>query len=110
MSSVTVRKSDGQTVTFRDTIGHQIGNGAVQIMKGNGEQVIFNNFIDVEIKLNAKEKKSFKASVALAEAKAKVRIEAMEQNAEANVPVLSVVEAPAEVEKPNNDGAEVAKH
>jgi len=110
MSSVTVRKSDGQTVTFRDTIGHQIGNGAVQIMKGNGEQVIFNNFIDVEIKLNAQEKKSFKESVALAEAKAKARIEAMEKNAEANVPALSVVEAPAEVEKPNNDGAEVAKH
>lgn len=94
MSSVVVKKSDGQNVTFKDTMGHQIGNGAVQIMKGNGEQEIYNNFISVSIKLTAKEKKAFKATIAAAEAKAKARmdaIEAAQQEQGDETPVLSAV-------------------
>jgi len=85
MSSITVRKSDGQEVNFKDTIGHQIGNGAVQIMKGNGEQVIYNNFIEVRINLTAKEKQSFKDSIAKAEANAQAKIDAHEKAEAARV-------------------------
>ncbi len=99
MSSVVIKKSDGQEVVFKDTIGHQIGNGAVQIMKGNGEQEIYNNFISVSIKLTAKEKQAFKKTVAAAEAKAKARVEAMEKAEgletgvkNTDVPVLSAVQ------------------
>lgn len=78
MSSVVITKSDGQKVTFKDTIGHQIGNGAVQIMKGNGEQVIFNNFKEVIVKLTAKEQKAFKETMAKAEANAQAKMTARE--------------------------------
>jgi len=78
MSKLVVRKSDGQEVEFKDTIGHQVGNGAVQIMMGNGEQRIFNNFIEVSIILTAKEKTAFKAQMKAAEAKAKARIDEQE--------------------------------
>lgn len=78
MSKLVVRKSDGQEIEFKDTIGHQVGNGAVQIMMGNGEQRIFNNFIEVSILLTAKEKKEFKARMAKAEADAKAKIDAQE--------------------------------
>jgi len=78
MSSITVKKSDGQSVNFRNTIGHQIGNGAVQIMKGNGEQAIFNNFIEIQINLTDEEKKKFKKSIKAAEARAEASIAAQE--------------------------------
>ena len=101
MSTLVVRKSDGQEVSFRDTIGHQIGNGAVQVMKGNGEQVIYNNFIEVKINLSPKEKQAFKNTIAKAEANAQAKIDAMEK-AEADrkenggVPTLSGASAQKE--------------
>ena len=95
MSSVTVKKSDGQEVTFKDTIGHQIGNGAVQIMEASGEQSIFNNFISVKVNLTAKEKKAFKESIKRAEANAQAKIDAQEKAHQESLKAVPPVVVPA---------------
>ncbi len=79
MSKITVTKADGTEEEFTETIGHQIGNGAVQIMMNDGTQVIFNNFKEVFIDLDEDEKASFKERIVEAEAAAQAKLENMKE-------------------------------
>ncbi len=79
MSKITVTKADGTEEEFTETIGHQIGNGAVQIMMNDGTQIIFNNFKEVFIDLDEDEKASFKKQIVAAEAAAEAKLKAMEE-------------------------------
>ena len=79
MSSVTIVKENGESEVFKDTIGHQIGNGAIQVMLGDGTQKIFNNFREVAIDLDDEEKSSFKKTIEAAEANARAKIEEQEK-------------------------------
>lgn len=77
MSTVTITLADGTEKVFEEnTFGHQIGNGAVQIMLKSGGQEIYNNFQKVIITPNEKEQADFEQQVADAEAKAKEMEEA----------------------------------
>ena len=74
MSKLVVTKANGDILEFENTIGHQIGNGAVQVMLGDGTQYVFNNFIEVFIDLDEEEKGLFKDRIAQAEANAAAKM------------------------------------
>jgi len=79
MSSIQVIKFDGEVEIFDDTMGHQVGNGAVQVMMKNGEQHIFNNFRSVDVLLSEEEKADFLEYTKKAEAAAIAKMAAQEQ-------------------------------
>ncbi len=76
MSKLVITKNDGEIVEFEDVIGHQIGNGAVQVMMKDGTQHVFNNFIEVFIDLDDADKAAFKKRIDDAEAAAAAKMEA----------------------------------
>jgi len=101
MSTVTVTLADGTDKVFdENTFGHQIGNGAVQIMLKNGGQEIYNNFQKVIIVPNEQEQADFEQQVANAEAKA----EAMEAERQA----LEAAQMAANEEGVKSDPTELA--
>ncbi len=57
-NKVTVVKGE-VTEVFEDVIGHQIGNGAIQILERNGNHRIINNFCDVRVELDDEAAKNF---------------------------------------------------
>lgn len=84
MSKVIVTLQDDSTEEFTDTIGHQVGNGAVQIMNADGTQRIFNNFKEVFVDLDDEEKAAFTERMRVAEEGAQARIDAQEKAQIAN--------------------------
>lgn len=50
-NKVTVVRG-AETLVFEDVIGHQVGNGAVQILERSGNQRIINNYDDVFVALD----------------------------------------------------------
>lgn len=50
-NTVTVVRGD-ESFVFENVIGHQVGNGAVQILERNGNQRIINRYDDVFVKLD----------------------------------------------------------
>ena len=50
-NKVSVEKG-GVVEIFEDVIGHQIGNGAIQILERSGNQRIINNYDDVTVELD----------------------------------------------------------
>ncbi len=76
MSKLVITKNDGEVVEFDDVIGHQIGNGAVQVMMKDGTQHVFNNFIEVFVDLDDADKEGFKKRIAEAEASAEAKMNA----------------------------------
>jgi len=84
MSKVIVDLANGETIVFdENTIGHQIGNGAVQILMEDGGQVVYNNFTRVEVEPSEEEKKQFLESQAKAEEMALMQEKERERNLEA---------------------------
>lgn len=59
MSDVKVTLANGDVEVFEDTIGHQVGYGAAQVMMEDGSQVVFNNFNKLETLLTDEEKADF---------------------------------------------------
>jgi len=84
MSLVTVIKQDNSTEEFLDVVGHQVGNGAVQLMFKDGSQKIYNGFVQVDIDLDKEEQADWDKRVKQAEEKAKAAL------AEQDVPVKAV--------------------
>ncbi len=76
MTKVVVVKEDGAKKIFKNTIGHQIGNGAVQVMMNDGSQRVYNNFKEVYVDLDADDKKAFKLRMEAAESAAKAQMAA----------------------------------
>ncbi len=76
MSKLVITKNDGEIVEFDGVIGHQIGNGAVQVMMKDGTQHVFNNFIEVFVDLDDADKKGFKKRIEEAEAAAEAKMNA----------------------------------
>ncbi len=76
MTKVVVVKEDGTKKIFKNTVGHQIGNGAVQVMMTDGSQRVYNNFKEVYVDLDADDKKAFKLRMEAAEAAAKAQMAA----------------------------------
>lgn len=91
MSTITVTKANGELEVFEKTMGHQIGNGAVQVMNEDGTQVVFNNFQEVHVDLDDEEKTAFKKRITDVEEQAKARMAASEAKPEEGVPVLEAV-------------------
>ena len=74
MSTVIVTLADGTEQVYEEnTFGHQIGNGAVQIMLNNGGQEIYNNFQKVIVVPNAGEQADFEKQIEEAEERAKAQ-------------------------------------
>ncbi len=70
MTTITVVKQNEESVTFNDVMGHQVGNGAVQLIMEDGTQFVFNNFIEVFVDFSDEEKADFKARLDQAKAEA----------------------------------------
>ena len=71
----------GTVEVFEDVVGHQIGNGAIQILERNGNQRVINNFEDVTITLDETAAKNFAFEVAAMEAKGEVEVSVEEEEA-----------------------------
>lgn len=69
-NTVTVIKGD-VTEVFENVLGHQVGNGAIQILERNGNQRIINAYDDISVELDEE-----------ARAKFEFDLLAMEKNAE----------------------------
>jgi len=74
-NTVTVIKGD-VTEVFVDVIGHQIGNGAIQVLERSGNQRIINSFDDVKVELDEDAAAQFAFDVQEMEAGAVARSEA----------------------------------
>lgn len=75
MSTVSVILEDGTTREFVDnTLGHQVGYGACQIMLEDGTQYVFNNFKEISIIPNEEERATFVAEQERAKAIAAERM------------------------------------
>jgi len=66
-NTVTVVK-DEITEVFEDVLGHQVGNGAIQILERNGNQRIINNFDDVLVFLDKEASEKFEFDLKAMEA------------------------------------------
>ncbi len=92
MTKLVVTTQFGDDLVFEDVIGHQIGNGAVQIMNRDGTQNIYNNFREIFVDLDDDEKASFTKQIETAEKAAEDKMLQMEaandkQAAEVVVPL-----------------------
>lgn len=67
-NNVLVVTESGEEVRFEDVVGHQIGNGAVQILERNGNQRVFNKFREVAIQLDQEASSKFAYDLAEMEA------------------------------------------
>lgn len=74
-NTVTVVKGD-VTEVFEDVIGHQIGNGAIQILKRDGGQRIINAFDDVTVTLDEDAAAQFAFDLQAMESGAEAKAEA----------------------------------
>ncbi len=90
MSKLHITKTDSEVVVFDDVIGHQVGNGAVQVMNRDGTQYIYNNFQEVFIDLDDEEKAAFQATIENAEAKAAVIVAANDEEAKKKAEVVQL--------------------
>lgn len=88
----------GTVETFADVVGHQIGNGAIQILERNGNQRIINNFEDVTITLDETAAKNFAFEIAAMESQGEAEVS--EETAEA---ILAATEADVEVVEEEED-------
>ena len=80
MSKVTVTLENGEEVVFdENTIGHQVGYGACQIMLDDGSQYVFNNFKDVAVIPSEEESKAFIEEQAKLKAIAEANVKAQEE-------------------------------
>lgn len=95
-NTVTIIK-DGVTETFENVLGHQIGNGAIQIIERNGNQRVVNNFDDVTIILDDE-----------AAAKFEFDLLAMEKGAEDNAQAAEEADAEDAVATGEADAADVS--
>jgi len=78
MTKIVITLEDGKEEVFENTIGHQVGYGAAQLMLNTGEQVVFNNFKRLEVQLTEEERKEFMGQQAAMKAKAEAQVEAQE--------------------------------
>lgn len=66
-NKVTVTRIEGnelKSYEFENVIGHQVGNGAVQILERSGNQTIINNYFDVFVELDEEAKAKFAIDLA----------------------------------------------
>ncbi len=92
MTKLVVTTQFGDDLVFENVIGHQIGNGAVQIMNRDGTQNIYNNFREIFVDLDDEEKATFTKRIDEAEKAADIKMLEMEvandkQAAEVVVPL-----------------------
>ncbi len=74
MTKLIVTTQFGDDLVFEDVIGHQIGNGAVQIMNRDGTQNIYNNFREIFVDLDDEEKATFTKRIDEAEKAADIKM------------------------------------
>lgn len=106
-NNVTIRKGS-QNMKFENILGHQIGNGAVQIINRDGSQTIVGNFDRVDIELSGEDKERFIADLEKAEQAAEFQqaeAEAKERAGQpAEVPVdLALVSEATAVDDEGNE-------
>lgn len=58
-NNVTLVKNNGETLTFSNILGHQVGNGVVQILLRNGGSIIHDNWDNMVIILDDEQEKAF---------------------------------------------------
>ncbi len=71
-NKVTVVKGD-VTEVFEDVIGHQVGNGAIQVLESSGNQRIINSFDDVTVELDEEAAAQFAFDLVTMQANAEAR-------------------------------------
>jgi len=101
-NKVIVKLDTGENVEFEDVVGHQVGNGAVQILERSGNQRIFKNFNEVEIILA--EETAAKFAFDLAE------MEGGSQSGDYEEIVVSAEELEELVEEASDNVVELKKH
>lgn len=69
MADIRIVRGDEEFV-FEDILGHQIGNGAVQVLMMDGDQRVINGYTDVFYTLSEEEKADYAFKIAQAEAEA----------------------------------------
>jgi len=68
-NTVTVTKGDVVEV-FENVVGHQVGNGAIQVLERSGDQRIIAGFDDVTVTLDDEASANFEFDLLAMEAKA----------------------------------------
>ena len=97
MSTVKLRLKNGNEHEFvENTVQHQVGNGAIQIMFKDGGQVVYNDFEKVEVIPSEEERVAFEKQIADAEARAQenLRLQEAEALEEQQAPANDEAEAP----------------
>ena len=85
MTNIVITLEDNTQEAFDNTIGHQVGYGAAQIMMDNGEQIVFNNFKKLVVELTEEEQKDFIATQENAKKRAEEQVAAQEAAYEAQM-------------------------
>jgi len=89
-NTVTVEKGNN-TEVFEDVLGHQVGNGAIQILERNGNQRIINNYDEVWVELDEEASNSFEFDLKSMEAQGTQKDEGTEVGVVGNGEVVSIL-------------------
>lgn len=78
-NKITIVKGEKEYV-YEDIFGHQIGNGAVQVLKKDGDQVIIGGFDKIDLELDEEARAAFEQRLAQAEIAAKAETAANDES------------------------------